>query len=214
MVSPIYDYLLSLQLGLGSCVVPELRAVTAELNSLIGSQITPYFFYDSEITDKITEQVQQAMEEVDESFPEQIKQVKYPQKIPIRGVLAYLRYEPILPQITKENRSFLLKEGFPPQSVFRLDMQEALLGKVTPELRHVSVAVDPLRKKLFAHLIYDGKISDLNRHLAQTAIQDSRISLPEYEMDSLIEQVDFPSDFTCRGNWLAYWRREREFPGC
>jgi hypothetical protein len=139
---------------------------------------------------------------------DEILSLEFPEKIPIRGKLAYLRYEPALPELKKENRNFLFLQNTPPEVVFRLDMQEALLGKVTPSLRHVSIGANPDQKKLTAHFIYDGEISALNYKLATAAIQESKISFPDYEIDSLIERIDFPNELPIRGTWLAYWRQE------
>ena len=104
-----------------------------------------------------------------------------------------------------------MQEDFPHQAIFRLDMQEALLGKVTKALRHVSVDVEPGNKKLIAQFIYDGEISELNLKLANSAIRDSRISFTEYEIDSTIERVDYPNRMQYRGKWLAYHRQESIF---
>lgn len=215
MITQIYDFLISLQVGLGNNVIPQLRAVIVEINEARHA-MTPHFFYNCEITDELIEQCWDILEEVDgvgEYYcaPEQLLQLEYPKKLPIRGKLAYLRYESILPELKKENRSFLLEADFQPQAIYRLDMQEALLGKVTPALRHVSVDANPDLKKLIAHFIYDGEISELDHKLATLAIEESRISLPDYEMDSLIERVDFSNEMKHRGKWLAYWRHECKY---
>jgi hypothetical protein len=126
----------------------------------------------------------------------------------VQGKLAFLRYESILPMIRRESRAFLLKKNVLPQVIFRLDMQEALLGKVTPSLRYVGVKIKPEQKKLTVDFIYDGEISQNDRSLAKAAIEDSRISFPDYEMDALIERIDFPHKLVHRTNWLAYWRQE------
>jgi hypothetical protein len=210
MLSHTYYTLLSLQSGLGGNVIPQLRAVALALDEKMQT-IVPSFFYDCEITQELVEQCWDILEEVDDVDPEELLQIKYPNKIPIHGKLVYLRYEPVLPELKKENRSFLLKEDYPPLAVYRLDMQEALLGKVTPALRFVSVGADPDQKKLIAHFIYDGEVSELDQRLATAAIQESRISLPDYEMDSVIERVDFPNDYTMRGKRQAYWKHEYKY---
>ena len=214
MLSPTHYVLLCLQSGLGSHVIPQLRAVTVHLDDR-RQAVIPCFFYDCEITEELIEECLEALEEVYvgdyTGCIEEIIQLNYPKKFPIHGKLAYLRYESVLPEFKKENRSFLLKEGFTPLAVYRLDMQEALLGKVTPALRHVSVNADPNQRKLVAHFIYDGEISELDQRLATAAIQESRISLPDYEIDSVIERVDFPNDYTTRGRCLAYWRHESKY---
>jgi hypothetical protein len=213
MISPIYDILLSLQNALGGSVTPQLRAVTVDID-MKNHELLPCFFYDGEITEEISDLYSVLLTEIDTNTAEnyfcreKILKLASPEKIPIRGKLAYLRYEPTLPMFEKEDRAFLLKEGFPFHAVFRLDMQEALLGKITPALRHVSVGIDPDKKKLTAHFIYDGEISEKNFKLATAAIQESRGTFSGYNMDSFIERVDFPNEMSHRGNWLAYWRQE------
>jgi hypothetical protein len=129
--------------------------------------------------------------------------------IPVADGFAYLRYEKILPKFERESYGFLLREkDYPYHAVFRLDMQQALLGRVTPALRHVSVSADPAKKKLIAHFIYDGEISELNHQLATAAIFDSRASLPDFEMGSFIERIDYPNEMHFHGQMLAYCRQE------
>ncbi len=213
MVPPIYNVLITLQCALVNCVPPTLRAITVDIDETKHNLI-PIFYFDEEITGELLDMVTTLLTEVDTYTIQHyfisldVVELGFKKTIPIRGRLAFLRYEPILPLITRENRSFLLQDSFPAHAIYRLDMQEALLGKVTPALRNVSVAADPEQKKLIAHFIYDGEISELDRKLATAAIEDSRISFPDYEMDSLIERVDCPNQMSRRGNWLAYLRQE------
>lgn len=212
MISTIYDTLLILQGSLANCVIPTLRAIALDIDRK-KRKILILFYYDKENVYELEDFVSTLLVEVD-TYAEQysqhyeILQLDLPKKIPSHDKFAFLRYEPILPEIKRENRLFLLQENFPHLSIFRLDMQEALLGKVSPALRYVSVGIDTNKRKLIAHFIYDGEISELNYKLAAAAIQDSRISFPDYEMDSLIERVDYPNDFQHQGNSLAYWRQE------
>ena len=207
-MSPIHSILLYLQSALANCVTPELRAITLDIDEKKSLRILR-FFYDTEITWELEDHVSTLMVEVESSF--EVIQLDSSKPIPTQvKKLAYLRYEETLPKFErdKESRAFLLKEGFLHNAVFRLDMQQALLGRVTPALRHVSVAANPSKKQLIAHFIYDGKISALNCELASAAIQDSRISFADYEMESFIERVDYPNEMTHRGQCLAYWRQE------
>lgn len=214
MYFPLYSLLLSLQDALGNCVTPELRAITFAIGGKKRGVFLS-FFYDSEITEEIEDLVSTLTVEVDTYSDElvfrgyEVIQLDSSKPIPVERKFAYLRYEKTLPNVERESHAFLLKEkDYPQHAIFRLDMQQALLGRVTPELRHVSVSADPETKKLIAHFIYDGEISDLNRQLASDAIHDSRISFPDYEMDFFIERIDYPNEMRFHGQMLAYWRQE------
>lgn len=219
MLSHIYDTLLSLQQALGNCVTPTLRAVTVDIDEKKRKFFFCFYYdreniYDYELEDLVSVLLVEIDTCTEQGYLQEheLVQLDYPKKIPTHGSFAFLRYELTLPEIKRENRLFLLDENFPHQAIFRLDMQEALLGKVTKTLRHVSVGVDIDKKKLIADFIYDGKISELDYKLATAAIQESRISFPDFEMVSSIERIDFPKDFQCReGNRLAYWRQETIF---
>ena len=67
-----------------------------------------------------------------------------------------------------------------PVVVMVLDMQDALLGKVTPNLRLVSVNVDVEQKILKYCFIYDGEISEENFQLATQAVQEAGDSFPDF----------------------------------
>jgi hypothetical protein len=63
--------------------------------------------------------------------------------IPLQGELVFLRYEKILPKFERKNNRFLLEEkDYPYHAIYRLDMQQALLGRITPSLRHVGIDID------------------------------------------------------------------------
>lgn len=215
MLPPIYYTLLSLQGALINAVTPQLRAVMVDIDP-VNHEWLPCFFYDGELTEELLMLTSCILVEVETNTVkryycrETILRLDFPEKIPIRGKLAFLRKEPILPEFKREDRKFLLKDAVP-HAVFRLDMQEALLGKVTPALRHVSVGMNPDEKRLVAHFIYDGEISQEDFQLATAAIEESRGSFPDYEMDSFIERVDFPNEKNIRGTWAAYMRQEFKY---
>ncbi len=214
MAYPIYSFLLSIQNCLGNCVSPELRAVTFTINQKKRG-IYAQFLYDTKITEEIEEEVSILLLEVNTYSSElefhryEVLQLDSSKLIPIQDGLVFLRYEEVLPKFDRKNHAFLREEkDFPDHAIYRLDMQQALLGRVTCQLRHVSVSADPDKKKLTAHFIYDGEISELNYQLATAAIQDSRVSFPDYEMESFIERTDYPNEMRLHGQMLAYWRQE------
>ncbi len=214
MVSPLYYFLLSLQDGLGNCVPPELHAVTFTV-SRKKPGVFLNFFYDTAITEELQDHVMSSTDDVDTCSDKlvysgyELIELDSSKPIPVADGFAYLRYEHTLPKFERESYTFLLREkDYSCHAIYRLDMQQALLGRVTPALRHVGVDADPAKKKLIAHFIYDEEISELNHQLATAAIFDSRVSFPDYEMEFFIERTDYPCKMSHRGSWLAYWRQE------
>ncbi len=211
----IYYLLWSIQNALLNAVTPELRAVIVDTDDK-NKKALIYFFYDGEITERVREIANLARTETD-SYPnhfneEYILRVDAPKQIPLWGKFAYLRKEPNLPNYPKENRAFLLKT---PEtlhsSVLLLDMQEALLGKVSPSLRIVTVDSDPKKKYLELRFVYDGAISDEDFSLATVAIQEASAPFVGYEVRSNIERIDFPKSISAKGRRAAYLRREYEY---
>lgn len=212
METPLENTLLSIQEALCNSVTPQLRAVSLSIDKE-NFEFLPFFYYDGILTDELIELTGVVLAETDTFTGEvyfcrdSILRLDYPEKIPVKGTFAFLRYEPDLPEFKKKNRNFLRNE-FVPFAIFRLDMQEALLGKVTPALRNVSVGMNSEEKKLIAHFIYDGEISDRDFTLASAAIRESGCSFPDHEIESHIERVDFPNEMFPLGERLAYWRQE------
>lgn len=210
MKKPIYYALLSVQSSLINAVTPQLRAVTVDIDD----RLILRFFYDGEVTEELADVASLVGTEVnhpDYLNSEHILRLDFPQEVPIQGKLAFLRKEPVLPKFTRENRSFLLKE-IPPLAVLRLDMQEALLGKVTPDLRWVVVGIDAEKKQLEFWFFYNGEITEEKRFLATAAIEEASVSFPGYERESHIERCDFdfrlPEIKDNKEVHAAYLRRE------
>ena len=112
----------------------------------------------------------------------------YPQPIPDQGYLVYLRKEPILPKFTKKINAALLQNEIP-IAALQLLMQDALLGKVTPSLRAVSVGLNTNSKELHYYFEYDNPISDEDRNLADSAAQEASASFPEYTIHFYIHPI-------------------------
>ncbi len=215
MQFPIYYVLLSVQTALENAITPQLRAVTVDLDEK-KRELLVCFFYHGEITEELRTLSSVVMAEVDVNAKEHYSmyensvQVDFPKKIPIQGRLVFLRNEPNLPQIEKENRNFLLKE-WPPIAVFRLNMQEALLGRISPSLRLVSVGINEDQKQLISHFIYDGEISEEDMNMASSAINEASSFFPQYKINSSIERIDFPNQMLPRGTWAVYLRQEWKY---
>ena len=95
-----------------------------------------------------------------------------------------------------------------------LYIQKALLGKVTPSLRQISVNnTDDEKKIIGIYIYYDGEISAEDYTLAQAIICDTAIFFPGYQIDKLIQRVDYPERIICEGTRVAFARYEyRERP--
>ena len=207
--------LLSTQVALLGHVVSELRAVTVDLNE-INKLIILHFFYDCKVNDKLFELASCASAEMDlgpdchTSYlmnDDLAIQLDYPTEIPVAGKLVYLRREPFLPNFVEETRVHLLTQTTP-TVILLLDIQEALLGKVTPALREVSVDIHPNQKRLFFYFIYDGEVSKEDFHLAHLAIAEVSQSFPGFQVDKDIERIDSPAKITRRGQRVAFARKE------
>ena len=61
----------------------------------------------------------------------------------------------------------------------RLSAQRALLGHVTPELRAVSVDVDPQSRRISARFVFDGEVNETVRDAASCAGTEILSDYPE-----------------------------------
>ena len=213
MLSPMDYLLLELYGGLSNAVAPSLRAVTVDIDE-VKKVLCFFFFYDGKITDELFEFASIAVTETgamlfNYTAEFQIIQLDYPEEIPIRGKVAYYRYEPHLPKFQKQNRAHLLQDPeVRPVTVLILDMRDALLGKVTPNLRLVSVDVDVEQKILKYCFIYDGEISEENFQLATQAVQEAGNSFPGFSIEKRVVRVDFPHQRGGEGLTAVYMRYE------
>lgn len=215
---PFLHSLSALQEALLNAVTPQLRAVCLDLNEKTHySSIS--FFYDGTLTDKLLDLSSIAIAETAlpslDYYPvdDKIIRLDFPEEIPVKGRFAFLRNEPILPKFEKEGLGFLLKypNEWPLLAVFRLNMQQALLGRVSPFLRLVSLGVEEQQRHLIADFIYDGEISEKDSTLAAAAIEEACLLFPSYQIKSTIRRVDFPNEPNPRGTRAAYLRQEFEY---
>jgi hypothetical protein len=209
MESSIHTLLLGMQYALLRAVTPSLRAVSVDLDTNRKKMLF-FFYYDGQVSDKLFDLASVAILEATESMPpdylpeNHILRLDTPDPLPLRGKLAFLRNEPCLPQYKKENRSSLI-DALPPQTLLCLNIQEALLGKVSPALRFVAINAN---QNLSFYFAYDGPISDKDHTLATNAIHEAGSPFLGYIICSRIERIDAPRDFPPDAGKGVYWRWE------
>lgn len=207
-----YDLLLQLQRALFNMIPPQLRAITVEINEN-KKEIQLSFFCDCEITPELFDIASIVEAEIDLAYlgysftGNLVTYLPFPQPIPCKGWCAFLRKEEIIPEFKKLDKSFLLNQ-VPPLVTLQLEMQEALLGKVSPRLRMVSVDVDVFNQLLRFYFFYDGLISSEDWRLANEAIHLAGSSFSKYQLESHIQRVDFPRDMDAHGCTGVYRRQE------
>jgi hypothetical protein len=98
-----------------------------------------------------------------------------------------------------------------PQYKLNLSAQRALLGHVTPSLRAACISAE--NKKICIFFYYDGEISDDQKELAQSAVDDiiSDFHIDDegntIEFNINILQIDYPQKMPLHGSWV-YYRHE------
>ncbi len=212
MEDSLVDILLEVHGGLLGHVAPSLRAVTVDLNKK-KNLCTIHFFYDGEITDELFElvgfsTVEMNISETYESNDDIMVRIDYPAKIPIQGRLVYLRKEPT-PTTYNQKSAFLYKDSRTVLgAAVLLALIDALLGKVTPQLRGVVLDANEVSKQISFYFIYDGEISKENFALANAAIEEASVWFPEFNIKREILRVDFPQRRPALGIRCAYARCE------
>lgn len=95
----------------------------------------------------------------------------------------------------------------------RLSVQRALLGNISPKLRAVCVHTE--KNEIYVYFYYDGEISDEDKELAQSALDDiiSDFHIDEegndMEFITPILRVDFPHKMELHGDWYTFVMRNR-----
>ena len=211
MMSPLNTLLLDIQRALLDAVVAQLRAVTADVD-IKDKKLILYFFYDGEISDELFDLVSVAATEAggtlsDYFTDEHCLRLDYPKKIPIQGRLVYLRKEPI-PQEYKRYEIPSPSERLIPIAALLLHMQQALLGKVTPDLRAVAGDIDPVKKTGVCQFYYDQEISEESVKLATAATEEVRKGLPDYRIEIRLVRSEFPEKISIGNGRYAYFRKE------
>ncbi len=95
-----------------------------------------------------------------------------------------------------------------PSAYALLSMQRALLGRVTPSLRLVTVDLSDEKSQLHIRIYYDGEISPEMLFLGEIIISNVYADCgPDYILDYEIARIDVPNKMPCYGR-LAYERKE------
>lgn len=212
------DYLLlSTQTALLGHVSPLLRAVTVDFDE-DEKLITLRFFYDSEVDDQLFELASCTATEIDlgPEYPSFYEingdfavSLKFPEKIYVKGTLVFLRNEPNVGEYTKKLHIVLDRKD--PFVSLRLVVQQALLGKVTPNLRAVGLDLNQDKKEMHFYFNYDGEISENEYGLAAATIKEVSSTFLEYCVNHHVKRVDFPQGELEKGERLVYLRYEFQY---
>lgn len=204
-----FSFLLSIHSALVSSVVPELRAVTYDLD-IEGRMFNMDFVFDREIDNILYEVASVAITEIDLPLKHgqwQAITAVPPQAIPFRSRCAYCRYEPNLPNIPKISLP-LLKQRTAPSAYLEAQMNQSLLGKVTSNLRFVCLKIEPHLKKLSIQFCYHGPVTQHERSLAIAAFHEGISIYPDYQKELEIIRIDHPKKWFFDGVSYAYAREE------
>ncbi len=222
------EALLDMLVALCDEVVPSLRAVVVDIDPIRKKRFYS-FYYDCEVDDVLFDLASVAACEAScgsFAFYEEeeliIKRLDYPSPIPVRGALAYLRKEPTLvlkqepraieiespldpiPNFTHEER----KEEFSMLWEVPLSVQRALLGKVVPQLREVSIEINKEKKMIGLFFVYDCEVSTELHDLATAAMAEVAADFPDYSVNKSIEYVPYPKRVLFKGYRVVYYRNE------
>lgn len=198
--------LLSTQKALLEVVSPELRAVVLDID-FEAEVLYIRYYYHGEVSEELMNTWDCSTADIDTDkgiFDIKIERLDYPNPIPMRGKLAYLRKEPPgfqKPIFVMEERTF---------AYVMLAVQNALLGVVIPELRSVVVDVDEEKRLLYIRFYYHGEVNQEVIDLWKMAISEVIALLPGYALDQGVERLDQPSKIPFRGRY-AYLRKERSW---
>jgi len=205
--------LLSVQRALLGHVSPLLRAVTVDFIENL-EMLDLHFFYHGEIDDELFDLASCTCVEADPgTFPYIINEdivvrVDYPKVIPITGRLVYLRHEPISFEFQQKSVIEYVNIPILPESFLLLLLQEALLGKVTSNMRRINVEIEEENKTLGFYFIFDGAISTQDKELADSAMTEAAKPFHGYHINKYIKRIDFPEPITKCGKRAAYARNE------
>lgn len=89
-----------------------------------------------------------------------------------------------------------------------LAVQHALIGKVTPNLRVVTIKVNLEKKIVKICFFYDKEIPEEDFETANTTITEMISDFPpDYDLDDYIERIDYPNPIPIDGS-IVFRRKE------
>lgn len=208
---PIVDLLLEMQRGLFGAVSSALRAMCVDIDEK-EEMMHFYYFYDGEIDDELFELASVATTEAffsPYSVEQHILQLNSPQKIPVKGRLAYLRKGEELPIEYQKEKKYKDIPGLTLRGQILLEIQQALLGKAFPALRRIYFTISEEQKSIHLYLYYDGEISQADKYLAEEVLNEATESISGYRIEKQIARVDFPLKDHSPGEICAFARYEK-----
>lgn len=216
--------LLCVQRGLLDVVTADLRAVVMTVYEDDERYLCSQFYYNGAVSEDDIEQWNAAITEasagmgVGFSIHDKIERCDFPKPIPFvgpsakGGFLAFLRWEPGASK-PDPARIFPLtqaKDLAPfPEAYALLAASNALLGKVTLELRAVTVAVPQGSTFLQIQFFHDGEIKQEMAELWKAAASEIHACMGDkYSSDLQIIRMDFPQKISISQGRYAYFRKE------
>jgi hypothetical protein len=216
MKDKLITAIIGTQCALSGEVPSNLRAVTVDVDSVKGFFID--FYYEGVITEDIDASASSIVMEAScvfhPFFPCTDREIRLdpPSEIPRDKTLVYLRNEKhVNHQSLLSNAYFTYKSAVEDAMILssvdmaRLAAIPALLGKITPQLR--AVKIDSDETSFGMHFIYHGEISEEDRLLALSAIEEFGKYIPKgYEKRGTIERLDYPERIPFIA--FAYYKKE------
>lgn len=134
--------------------------------------------------------------------------------IPKNGCLAYKIYEPdkfdksdyFFPENFKEDLLKLYQK--PLRVTFFIAAQKALLNRIESNLREIDVAFN--EKIIYLYFYYDENITELNRLLANEAVEEIKLSFPDYKFDFKILLSHELKTYVSKFDWTCIFGRQYE----
>ena len=197
-------------MALLDAVSPSLRAVTADFKEK-ERKLVVRFFYHGEVTERLKILASCAITEIELNVPVSYERnldyavrLDFPEQIPVQGRLVYWRNESIFLDHKQKKIVELLSLSVSCSERVFLELQDALLGKVTPSLRSVGVTVLECEKRVCLYFVYDGEILENDFRLIKEVVK----GISGFEIDLRIDRRDFPGEVDYQGQKIVFSRNE------